>query len=382
MPSTKTKREKTPARLLLEDGSLFEGFAIGIPGSTFGEIVFNTSTTGYQEILTDPSYRGQIVLMTYPEIGNYGVNPEDFESSQIHSAGFVTRRLSPTTSSWRSNSSLQDFLVKNGVTGIEGIDTRALTRKIRSAGAMKAGITTSNISSPEFLEQVIAQPSLEKQNLVGQVTSSQIFHMRQSLKNPILNKLVVIDFGIKKSILKYLQELVSEVILVPSNTELETIISFKPEGVLLSNGPGDPSTLKEAIQLASDLIDSNIPTFGICLGHQILALACGAKVTKMPFGHHGGNHPVKDLESGKINITSQNHGYAIKKEDFPSDTLKITHLNLNDQTIAGIRHLTRPVCSVQFHPEASPGPHDSQYLFEQFMKEILNHNELYSSSIL
>ncbi len=374
--------EKMPARLLLEDGTVFDGTAIGVPGTTFGEIVFNTAATGYQEILTDPSYRGQIVLMTYPEIGNYGVNTEDFESSQIHSAGFVTRRLSPTTSSWRANSSLQDFLSKNGVTGIEGIDTRALTRRIRSAGVMKAGITTNHLSVPEFLAQVLAQPTLNQQNLVEQVTTTQIFHLKQTPTNPILKKLVVIDFGIKKSILTYLQELVNEIILVPYSTDLETILSFQPEGVLLSNGPGDPSTLHSSIQLASDLIKANIPLFGICLGHQILALACGAKVSKMPFGHHGANHPVKDLESGKINITSQNHGYAIQKESFPSSDLKITHLNLNDQTIAGIRHLTKPVCSVQFHPEASPGPHDSQYLFEQFMTEISQHNILYSTNTL
>ena len=363
-----------PARLLLEDGSVFDGTLIGAPGTTLGEIVFNTCSTGYQEILTDPSYRGQIVLMTYPEIGNYGVNPEDFESGQTQCAGFVVRRLSPTASSWRSHSSLQAFLAKNNVTGIQGIDTRALTRKIREAGAMKAGITTdTTLSIDDFLAQVTAQPPLHEQNLVQQVTTPEPYTLTQTTfeaNMPLLNRLVVVDFGIKTSILGYLKALIREIVVVPVHTTFEAIMAYQPEGVLLSNGPGDPEVLCEAVSLAQRLITAQVPTFGICLGHQLLALACGARVEKMRFGHHGGNHPVKDMESDRINITSQNHGYAVVPEDFPHDDLAITHVNLNDQTIAGIRHRSKAVCSVQFHPEASPGPHDSRYLFEQFVREI------------
>ncbi|MBK8191053.1 MAG: glutamine-hydrolyzing carbamoyl-phosphate synthase small subunit [Vampirovibrionales bacterium] len=365
-----------PARLTLEDGSVFEGAAIGAPGTTFGEIVFNTCTTGYQEILTDPSYQGQIVLMTYPEIGNYGVNAEDFESGRIQISGLVVRRLSPTTSSWRANSSLQDFLLKNGVSGIQGVDTRSVTRKIRTAGAMRAGVTTGTISHEAFLEQIRSHPPLGEQDLVMRVTAPKPYVLRQTPVTPLLARLAVVDYGIKKSILTYLQELVAEITVVPANATLSEILALRPQGVLLSNGPGDPAILTDGIQLARDLIASGTPTFGICLGHQILALACGARVGKMRFGHHGGNHPVKDLESGRINITSQNHGYAILYDEFPHETLAVTHVNLNDQTIAGIRHKQKPVASVQFHPEASPGPHDGQYLFEQFMREILEHHQM------
>ncbi len=375
------KHERIPATLMLEDGSVFDGFATGTPGTTYGEIVFNTCATGYQEILTDPSYRGQIVLMTYPEIGNYGVNPEDLESASVHVSGFVTKRVSPVTSNWRAQDSLQEFLVKNGITGIEGVDTRAITRRIRTKGAMKAGITTANISAPDFLAQILAQPALDDQDLVGEVTTAKVYTLTQTPAEKVIDRLVVVDYGVKRSILTYLQELVSEIIVVPATTPLAEIQSFKPEGVLLSNGPGDPTVLTDAVRLAQDLMSANIPTFGICLGHQIIALACGAQVGKMQFGHHGGNHPVKDLESNKINITSQNHGYAVLPEAFPFDRLKVTHVNLNDKTIAGIRHLTRPVASVQFHPEASPGPHDSHYLFEQFMKEIYQHVETLDLSV-
>ena len=362
-----------PARLLLEDGSMYDGYCIGVPGTVFGELVFNTASTGYQEILTDPSYKGQIVLMTYPEIGNYGINGDDFESSKIQSAGFVVRRLCSNPSSWRAHGSLEKFMMRNGQTGIEGVDTRAVTRRIRMHGAMKAGITTADISAPEFLEQVMNQPALNQQDLVSQASTPEAYTLSQTPVRPVVDRLVVVDFGIKKSILRYLQELVHEITVVPYNATVEQILAYNPQGVLLSNGPGDPAVLHNEIALAKALIDQNLPTFGICLGHQILALASGAQVGKMPFGHHGANHPVKDLETGKIDITSQNHGYAIEKSNFPEDTLSITHLNLNDQTVAGIRHKNRPVCSVQFHPEASPGPHDSQYIFERFMREILAH---------
>lgn len=363
-----------PAWLVLEDGSVFEGRAMGETGRTMGELVFNTAATGYQEVLTDPSYRGQIVMMTYPEIGNYGVNVDDFESEKIHVAGFVVKRLSPVTSSWRATLTLQDFLYRNGIVGIEGVDTRALTRKIRDKGALKAGITTHKDEALAFLEKVKAQPSLDQQDLVGQVTTptpyKRVGHAVAE-NTPTLDRLVVVDFGIKKSILSYLEVLVKEIIVVPAWTTFEEIMAYGPQGVLLSNGPGDPAILHGPIAMAQKLIAAKIPTFGICLGHQILALASGAQVSKMPFGHHGGNHPVKDLETNKITITSQNHGYAVNPNAVPEGVMAVTHLNLNDGSIEGFRHKTSPVCSVQFHPEASPGPHDTQYLFGRFVSEVL-----------
>lgn len=361
------------AKLMLEDGSLYEGSLIGAPGTTFGELVFNTASTGYQEILTDPSYKGQIVLMTYPEIGNYGVNREDYESERIHANGFVVRRLSPTSSSWRSQLSLQAFLARNGIVGIEGVDTRAITRRIREAGAMKSGITSEDISNEDFLAQIKAQPSLDLQNLVAQVTTSAPYFMDNHAAEDLLERLVVVDFGVKQSILKYLLQFTKRLIVLPAGSSFDAIMEYQPQGVLLSNGPGDPTVLNEAVATAKQLVESGTPVFGICLGHQILALACGASVIKMRFGHHGGNHPVQDVETNKIAITSQNHGYAVDINDqFPADRLKITHINLNDQSVEGFRHLHAPVMSVQFHPEASPGPHDADYLFADFARRIRN----------
>lgn len=362
------------ARLLLEDGTLYEGFSIGVPGTALGEIIFNTCATGYQEILTDPSYRGQIVLMTYPEIGNYGANLIDRESEQVHSAGFVVKRLSPVTSSWRAEISLQEFLYCNGVVGIEGVDTRAITRKIRDKGAMKAGITTEDYSVEAFLRMVQTQPELAEQSLVSQVTTPEAYTLTRDPKMPAeltLNRLVVMDYGIKRSILQSMLPFVREIIVLPAGTSFETIAGYQPDGVLLSNGPGDPATLHPEVAMAKQLIASGIPTLGICLGHQILALACGAKVSKMPFGHHGGNHPVKDLETGKITITSQNHGYSVDFDEIPSDMM-VTHLNLNDNSIEGFHLKNGPVTGVQFHPEANPGPHDTQYLFARFIIGILS----------
>jgi len=366
--------ERIPARLVLEDGSVYRGESIGVPGVTFGEIVFNTSSTGYQEILTDPSYKGQVVLMTYPEIGNYGINSEDFESGRIHAVGFVVSRLSPFTSSWRAEYSLQEFLSKNGVVGIEGVDTRSITRKIREKGAMKAGITTEAVSDAEFLAQVKAQPSFEEQDMISLVTVKEPYtiHTPNPVCQPRIQRMAVVDFGIKASILHYLQQYVEEITVLPANSDFDSIISHKPQAVLLSNGPGDPAVLHDAVNTARQLVESGTPTFGICLGHQILGLACGAKVSKMRFGHHGGNHPVKDLEMDKIFITSQNHGYHVEFENFPKDRLKVTHINLNDGSVEGFRHLNAQVMSVQFHPEASPGPHDANYIFERFMQTALS----------
>lgn len=365
--------EQNTARLVLEDGSVFSGRSIGVQGSTFGEIVFNTCSTGYQEILTDPSYKGQIVLMTYPEIGNYGVNEEDFESARIHAVGFVVSRLSPVASSWRSRHTLQDFLVKNSVVGIEGVDTRAITRKIRAKGAMKAGITTWNFPDAEFLKMVQAQPGFEKLDLISQVTVSEPYILKNSPHRTDLHleRMAVVDFGIKGSILTYLKEFVDEIVVLPADSSAETILSHQPQAVLLSNGPGDPAVLTGAVETAKQLVDSGTPTFGICLGHQILGLACGAKVSKMAFGHHGGNHPVKDKELEKIFITSQNHGYQVDFDQFPEERLSVTHVNLNDGSIEGFRHKNAPVMSVQFHPEASPGPHDANYIFESFIRTAI-----------
>ena len=363
------------ARLILEDGSVYHGLSIGVSGTTLGELVFNTSSTGYQEILTDPSYRGQIVLMTYPEIGNYGINSGDFESSRINAIGFVVSRLSPFTSSWRSEFSLQEFLEKNNVVGIEGVDTRAITRKTREKGTLKAGITTEAISDADFLKQVQAQPGFEELDLISEVTTKVPYTL--TTENPVshirVKKLVVVDYGIKASILHYLQQYAEEIVVLPASSDFEQIMSHQPQGVLLSNGPGDPAVLHEAVDTARKLVESKVPTFGICLGHQILGLACGAQVSKMRFGHHGGNHPVKDMELEKVFITSQNHGYCVEFENFPSDRLAITHINLNDQSIEGFRHLNAPVMSVQFHPEASPGPHDANYIFERFMQTAVDH---------
>ncbi|MGE0200422.1 MAG: glutamine-hydrolyzing carbamoyl-phosphate synthase small subunit [Candidatus Melainabacteria bacterium] len=376
------------AVLVLEDGTRFTGYSLGATGKTFGELVFNTSLTGYQEVLTDPSYKGQIVLMTYPEIGNYGVNDEDFESGKIHVNGFAINRLSPIPSSWRAEKSLQEFLEKNGIVGIESVDTRALTMRIRDKGAMKAGILSAATTPDEtaieaFLQEVKAQPGLEEQGLTNVVSTPKAYTLKSpGLKDPALSlqRMTVIDYGAKQSILRYLQEYVEEVTVLPSTATLDDVLATKPQGVLLSNGPGDPAVLTEEVKLARAIIESGLPTFGICLGHQILGLACGARVTKMPFGHHGGNHPVKDIEGDRIFITSQNHGYAAEFDSFPEDTLRVTHINLNDGTIEGFRHLNAPVMSVQFHPEASPGPHDANCVFKSFVRVILDHQSATTAS--
>jgi carbamoyl-phosphate synthase small subunit len=369
--------EAHPARLVLEDGSVFHGRSIGVQGTTLGEIVFNTSSTGYQEILTDPSYKGQIVLMTYPEIGNYGINSGDFESARIHAIGFVVSRMSPYTSSWRAEYSLQEFLSKNEVVGIEGVDTRAITRKIREKGAMKAGITTEAISDQDFLTKVKAQPGFEELDMISLVTTKEPYTITAPAPfcEPRVKRMAVVDFGIKASILMYLKQYADELVVLPASSTFEDVAKHQPQGVLLSNGPGDPAVLHDAVKMAKRLVESGIPTFGICLGHQILGLACGAKVAKMQFGHHGGNHPVKDLELEKVFITSQNHGYHVEFDAFPEDRLKVTHVNLNDGSIEGFRHLNAPVMSVQFHPEASPGPHDANYIFERFMQTAVEGQE-------
>ncbi|MEM0951676.1 MAG: glutamine-hydrolyzing carbamoyl-phosphate synthase small subunit [Cyanobacteria bacterium P01_H01_bin.74] len=361
------------ACLVLEDGSIFEGKAVGQSGQTFGEIVFNTSATGYQEILTDPSYKFQIVLMTYPEIGNYGINSDDFESKTIQAAGFVVSRLSPFTSSWRAEFSLIEFLNKNNIIAIQGVDTRALTVLIRNKGAMKAGIFAGNQFASlsqrgKLLESVRLQPDIKAMSPVTAVTVKAPYAFTRKDSKKQLKTLVVIDLGVKSSIIYYLAEFAETVIILPALSSLEMILSYTPQGVLFSNGPGDPAVLTETITLAQKLIEKTVPIFGICLGHQILGLACGAKMSKMQFGHHGGNHPVKEVSTGRVFITSQNHGYHADFDTFPENLLEITHINLNDGSIEGFKHKNAPVMSVQFHPEASPGPQDANEIFEMFIQ--------------
>jgi carbamoyl-phosphate synthase small subunit len=285
--------------------------------------------------------------------------------------------MSPYTSSWRAEYSLQEFLSKNEVVGIEGVDTRAITRKIREKGAMKAGITTEAISDQDFLTKVKAQPGFEELDMISLVTTKEPYTITAPAPfcEPRVKRMAVVDFGIKASILMYLKQYADELVVLPASSTFEDVAKHQPQGVLLSNGPGDPAVLHDAVKMAKRLVESGIPTFGICLGHQILGLACGAKVAKMQFGHHGGNHPVKDLELEKVFITSQNHGYHVEFDAFPEDRLKVTHVNLNDGSIEGFRHLNAPVMSVQFHPEASPGPHDANYIFERFMQTAVEGQE-------
>lgn len=365
-----TLSKKPYARLILEDGTCYEGNAIGAQGTTLGELVFNTALTGYQEILTDPSYKGQVVLMTYPEIGNYGVIAEDVESPKAHAAGLVVRRLSPNYSCWRAQAGLQAYLKHHNIVGIEGVDTRAITRKIRAIGAPKVAISTEQEPLEQVLARIKALPDFAAQNFVEQVSTPTPYFIHTEIPlNPMaVNTLAVVDYGIKQSILKLLQPFAKTLVVLPSNSRFEAVMQFAPDAVFLSNGPGDPNALPVAIKLAQDVMQKNLPLMGICLGHQIISIACGAKVVKMPFGHHGGNHPVRDLLDEINIITSQNHSYAVDEQDFPEKMLQVTHVNLNDRTIEGICHRSKPVASIQFHPEAGPGPHDGRYLFEQLFK--------------
>lgn len=372
------------AILALEDGSVFQGQAVGARGSACGEVCFNTSMTGYQEILTDPSYKGQIVTMTYPEIGNYGVNPEDVESWQPHVAGFVMRELSPMASSWRQRLPLNEYLELNGVLGIEGIDTRSLTKKLRVRGALNGFITTEGISDEEAKQRAAEWPGLEGVDYVKEVTHKETFawddhgvdsrafvlpNGNGSTVRPDLPTadipIVAYDFGIKYNILRCLRQLGFDVTVVPATTTADEVMKNSPAGIFLSNGPGDPAALRYAVQAVSDLLKANLPIFGICLGHQILALAMGGRTFKLKFGHRGANHPVKNLELGTIEITSQNHGFAVDPDSLPEDIL-VDRINLNDNTVEGLRHRNRPIFSVQYHPEASPGPHDAAPLFKSF----------------
>lgn len=347
-------------RLALEDGTTQLGTGFGKPGTAVGEIVFNTSLIGYQEILTDPSYAGQVITLTYPEIGNYGINPDDNESSKIYARGLVVHHLSRTYSSWRAVESLSEFLSRFGVIGITGINTRAITRHIRDKGAMRCAISTEILDPEELIDAARCCPSMTGADFTGEVTTAQTYSMGQGDR-----KVAVMDFGIKRNILKGLAAQNMQITVYPAGTKADTILSSRPDGIFLSNGPGDPAACVDIINELPALIKSNIPIFGICLGHQLLAIALGAKTYKLKFGHRGGNQPVKDLTTGKVEITSHNHGFAVDAATLPAD-LELTHVNLNDGSVEGFRHRKLPIVCVQYHPEASPGPHDAAYLFKRF----------------
>jgi carbamoyl-phosphate synthase small subunit len=352
------------AILVLEDGRTFHGASFGASGETFGEIVFNTSMTGYQEILTDPSYAGQIVTMTYPLIGNYGINDSDMESRRPWVEGFVVREASRIRSNWRSTKSLDQYLKENEIVGIEHIDTRALVRHIRDKGAMRAGISTV-ADADELLKRVLASPEMANRELATAVTVEQAFDY------PTMDEtryhVVAYDFGVKTNSLREFARYGCRITVVPADTSAEEVLALEPDGIFLSNGPGDPASMQAVVGEIKKLASSNVPMFGICLGHQILGRAFGGATYKLKFGHRGGNQPIKDVTTGKIEIASHNHGFAVDANSLPAD-IEITHVNLNDSTVAGLRHKTLPVFSVQYHPESAPGPHDSEYLFERFVR--------------
>ena len=370
------------AVLALENGVWYEGQAVGAEGSTRGEVVFNTSMTGYQEVLTDPSYAGQIVTMTCPQIGNYGVTPDDTESDRPRVAGFVVRDASPIASNWRADATLQSYLAEQGVVAIAGIDTRALTRLLRSAGVMRGVIATGAAEPEALVEEARDAPRMEGSDLVRGVTCAEPAEWEpppdaasgafdavplQRAGRPL--RIAAYDLGMKRNILRRFTAHGCRVTVFPADTPAATLIAAEPDGVFLSNGPGDPAPLDYAIANARELVGSGLPVFGICLGHQVLGLAMGARTYKLKFGHRGANHPVKNLATGQVEITSQNHGFAIEADSVPED-VEVTHVNLYDQTIEGLRHRSRPVFCVQYHPEASPGPHDADYLFSEFVRAM------------
>jgi carbamoyl-phosphate synthase small subunit len=368
------------AVLALEDGTWHRGTAAGAAGLAGGEVVFNTAMTGYQEVLTDPSYAGQIVTMTCPEIGNYGVSSVDVESRIPQVAGFIVREESPVASNWRAQGTLHDYLVANRIVAIAGIDTRALTRQLRSGGVMRGVIATGDGLDPAALvERANGIPKMEGSDLVRVVTSAHPFDWPEEdpgefgvspERRPRRRlKIAAYDFGMKWNILRRLSAHGCDVRVYPAGTPASELLATSPDGVFLSNGPGDPAPLTYAIDNARTLVDANVPVFGICLGHQILGLAMGGSTFKLKFGHRGANHPVKKLDTGKIEITSQNHGFAVDPASLPPD-VAVTHVNLYDGTVEGLRHRSRPMFSVQYHPEASPGPHDADYLFDDFIRLI------------
>ncbi|MFM7152013.1 MAG: glutamine-hydrolyzing carbamoyl-phosphate synthase small subunit [Gemmataceae bacterium] len=365
------------AKLALEDGTIFTGRCFGASGEAFGEIVFNTSMTGYQEILTDPSYTGQIVCMSYPLIGNYGVNEQDQESAGPHVEGFIVRENSRISSNYRASMQLEEYLRKHQIVGIEGIDTRALVRRLRVRGAMMGVISSTDLDGHSLVQKARNGPNIVGRDLVREVVPSGPSHWNEGFNSPLANYLpeqpqtkhvVALDFGMKQNILRCLVQVGCKVTVLPGTSTAEEVKAHKPDGIFLSNGPGDPEPLTYAINTIRELVGYK-PMFGICLGHQLLGLALGAKTFKLKFGHRGANQPVINHLSNKVEITTQNHGFAVRLDDLPAD-LETTHLNLNDGTLEGMRHRHLPIFSVQYHPEASAGPHDSTYLFQQFHQQM------------
>ncbi len=355
------------AILYLQDGTSFRGRTLKETGETSGEAVFNTAMTGYQEILTDPSYAGQIVVMTYPLIGNYGVNDSDVESDHIHVKGFVVKEFCRRHSNWRAKQSLTDYLNDNKIIALEGVDTRALTRHLRLSGAMKAIISTEDLDPKSLQRKLDGMPSMEGMDLVKDVSTSKKYVWKS--KGPRRYKIAAIDCGIKFNILRILAELGCEVHVFPAKAQVRDIMSIKPDGIFLSNGPGDPAAVTYVIATVKELL-GKLPIFGICLGNQILGLALGGKTYKLKFGHHGANHPVKNIEGDRIAVTSQNHGFCVDVKSLNLDDIEVIHVNLNDRSVEGMRHKAFPAFSIQYHPEASPGPHDAKYLFNQFIEMI------------
>ncbi|MBE9043335.1 glutamine-hydrolyzing carbamoyl-phosphate synthase small subunit [Pleurocapsales cyanobacterium LEGE 10410] len=364
-----------PALLVLADGTTYRGWSFGAAGTAVGEVVFNTGMTGYQEVLTDPSYSGQIITFTYPELGNTGVNSADEESSTVQARAVVARNITYRPSNWRSTQSLPDYLKERKIPGIYGIDTRSLTRKLRDYGAINGGVSTEILDPERLLDLIQQAPDMAGLNLVKEVTTGEVYQWSEKTEgewqfnsgnnqdNPLT--VVALDFGIKRNILRRLASYGCKVIVVPADTPSEEILAHNPDGIFLSNGPGDPAAVTEGIATTKELLQAGKPTFGICMGHQILGLSLGAETFKLKFGHRGLNQPA-GLQK-QIEITSQNHGFAIAEKSLGAD-VEITHLNLNDRTVAGLQHKTLPFFSVQYHPEASPGPHDADYLFEKFVK--------------
>jgi carbamoyl-phosphate synthase small subunit len=351
--------------LALEDGRVFRGRSWAAEGESAGEMVFNTSMTGYQEVLTDPSYAGQIVCMTYPLIGNYGVNNEDEESSRPWVEGFVVREASRMASSWRAQETLDAYLKRWNIVAIEGVDTRALVRHIRDKGAMRACISTVDLNDESVINKARESPSMENRELASVVTTKESYEVAPEGNERF--HVVCYDFGVKRNSLRELARLGCRITVVPASTAAAEVIAMQPDGVFLSNGPGDPASMNREVEQIKELVSSSTPTFGICFGHQLLGRAFGGTTFKLVFGHRGGNQPVKDLQKGGVEITSHNHGFAVNADSLPVD-VEVTHLNLNDRCVEGMRHKTLPIISVQYHPEAAPGPHDAAHHFTRFIE--------------
>jgi len=362
---------RKPAKLILSNGKIFNGYTLGKTGESSGEVCFNTGMTGYQEILTDPSYCGQLITMTYPHIGNYGINNEDIENSTIYAKGLIVKEACDFPSNFKSTGTLEEYLKANDIVGIQGIDTRYLTRMIRDEGAMNAIISSKNLNEIYLKDKLSLHPLMNGLDLVKEVTCKKPYSWNQSKRG---YKVAAIDFGIKYNILRLLESHGCRIEVFPANSPIDKLLDFAPDGILLSNGPGDPAAVTYAIDMVKDLLKINLPIFGICLGHQILSLALGAKTYKLKFGHRGCNHPVKNLKTDSVEITSQNHGFAIDINSIPKN-IHITHMSLNDDTIEGIQCNNYSAFSVQYHPEASPGPHDSRYLFKNFIDLMKKHKK-------